>query len=286
MSDFSHDDILPRLGRLPQDAPLYFLPCRDRLVSCRVRLNVLVAGSFHPSALAVLEALCKSTDGLSIAELADATGASDVPGRRFTSELVARLCASHHIEQLPAAPSRFQATLTSDSALRPTTEIVEHDLFFLPRSGRFAWDFKKDEVATGAKIGWWKPPDEEALYSPDALSQAIKRACTEFVKDRRNLFPSGPRIFSIEDLERDKLLIRTPELIEADIVRKSILRDMIVHRCYFYAISDSPWVRVYRAMQPVTEAGYAAYFRAAVADNPTFLDSMLAASEEVPRSHK
>ena len=86
MSDFYHEDVL---SRLPPTRPLYFLPCRDRIVRCQVRLHVLVVGSFHPSAMALLEVLGGCPDGLSLPELTAAIGARGEVGMRFTSELVA-----------------------------------------------------------------------------------------------------------------------------------------------------------------------------------------------------
>lgn len=283
MKVFNHDDVLVRIAHVPITTPLYFLPCRDRIVACRVRLHVLVVGSLHPTAMAVLEALSRSSS-LSIRELADATGANGVHGLRFTSELVARLCAAHQIEQLPATASRFRRMSTVDSALRPITEVVEHKLYFLPRSGRLVWNLSEDKALAKAKVRWWQPPDEKLLYSVPALSKAIQTACPEFVKDRRNLLPSSPRDFSMEELERDKLILRSPELIEAEAEEVTLCNSFAVHRCYFHADSSgTAWVKVYRADEPVRDVGYSAYFQAAVVNMPGFLKAMQAGSVIIPR---
>lgn len=281
MSEFYHGDVLERL---PPAIPLSFLPCRDFVVHCTVQFHILLAGSFHPSAAALVDVLTRSarssSGGLSLGELANAIGARGDAGLRYTSELVARLRNAHQIEQVPNMQCHFRALDTGESSLKPNTEVVTHSLFFLPRISKLIWPFNIKNGLAKAKVRWWKPPDQKALYALDSLSEAIERECPAFVKDRRNLFPKWERTFSIEDLEHNRLLLREPELIEAKVINRSISKDLVFHRCYFNTnSSNAAWVRVFWSDEPVPETAYSAYFQAAIASQPGFLDSMRAASK-------
>jgi hypothetical protein len=236
---------------------------------------VLVAGSFHPSAMALLEALGKYSDGLTLAAVAQAIGARGEIGMRFTSELVARLCAAHYLEEVPNTAGCFRLVATGESSLRPMTEVVSHKLSYLPRSRRLSWHLEADKKYSRLPIKWWKPPDELDIYAPDNIRTGIDTACRDFVTDRRNLFPKSARTFGMEELERDRLLLRHPELIKAEATQISF-DGLMVHRCYF---SNSAWARVYSAEDPIPNSGYSTYFQTTISNEANFLDKMIASAE-------
>jgi hypothetical protein len=249
-----------------------------------VQFHILLAGSFHPSAAIVMDVLAKASrgigGGLSLEELTNAVGAHGDAGLRYTSELIARLRNAHQVEKAPKAKNRFRTLDTRESSLQPNTEVVSHTLFFVPRASKLTWPFNSRNKLRNARVRWWKPPDEELLYLPERLKAAIEAECPAFVKDRRNLFPKWERTFSMEDLEHNKLLLREPELIEAKVSDMSLSKDVIIHRCYFSATSsNSAWVRVFWADEPVREGGYSTYFQTAIANQPGFLDNMRGVSK-------
>jgi hypothetical protein len=284
MSLFNHGDILGHFSHLPPGTDLFFLPCRDNIVDCRVRLSIAVAGSMHPAASAILNVLASNGE-MSIDELAEETGALGKHGLRFTAELIARLCEAQEVERPMPSMNRFKLSPTAAWQGGMNLDVVELDMCYLPRSRQFSQHIPAHRSAARSDVNWWSPPDEEALYAEDSLIDAIHTACHDYVASSRDISPWMERESGSEKLERCRLLSRRPQLTKAEILDLNISLDRVIHRCFFVRQIFSTQMRskVYRLHDSVLDSRYSQYFEEAVSQSPEFLKSMLSSAINISR---
>ncbi len=280
MDAFRHLDTLSALAP-GMRSRLRFLPCRDRIVTCKVSFHLLCAGSLHPTAMLILDKLHESKkDGLSIERLAEFSEARGTHGLRFVAEILAQLCNAGYVGEIGKRPNCFRAVSAAESSWRPRIDVLERKLDYLPRTGRLVSKLRTSEKFSCTDIKWWQPPDEDVLYAKESLCRGIEQAAEAFAKESVNPFSNSRRDQSDENLERGGLLLRDSKLSEAHAEIINVSDEFIAHRCYFNSIASdsrgnrSAWVRVFRAEAPVLEPGYSAYFQRAVQSETGFFESM------------
>jgi hypothetical protein len=205
-------------------------------------------------------------------QLAEVSGASGSYGIRLIAEVVARLCQANEVEQTNMSLPHFVLSSTAKWHGASHVDVVDRQLCYLPRSRQLARHIPKHETASRPDISWWNPPDEEALYDERALRNAISEACHKLVACNRDISSWMGRDTRSEELERCKLLLRTPQLSKVDVLDLSIAQqELVVHRCYFHQPSRSTLrAKVYRFKEFVREEGYSAYFERADLANSEF----------------
>jgi hypothetical protein len=281
-SPFNHDDVLARVAALPQSTRLLFLPCRDRIYRCKVRLRFLEAGSIHPSAAAILRVLENASGSMSIEEIAQAIGASGENGTRFTSELVSRLCYAKEIRLKREGPTQFEISPTGTWRVGPKSFTVIRTLNFVPYSNQIGLRIPNNNAKWFRGVNWWVPPDKEQVYSNESLRTSVGTACRNYAGLERDFVQ---RYEAMEVLQRARLLRRKSELLDVTVLSVSGSRYKVVHRAYFTATrtSELHCIGVFRLQDSTRQEGYTAYFREAVLRQPDVVGKILQDSDEVRR---
>jgi hypothetical protein len=232
----NHDDV----RRKYPDAEILWVALADRVVHCRVRLQVLIEGSIDPLVLALLGHLDVAQRPLTLAELCDIVGVRGAGGRRVVAEILHVLRRSVEVVDSPGRDGEpvFQRS-RGGLGFSAETHALEADFNYIPRTGLLRRNLKAVNSRTLDMLPFWEPPDTAVHYEYSALTENIRSASEAYYGGKggsRHLkslgYTEAPRE---EVLQRSRLLVVYPELLQAEVVN-----------VFWQATSKSAW-HIHRA---------------------------------------
>jgi hypothetical protein len=271
-----------------------WLPLRDRVVNCEVRVLGLADGALEPFFARVVNQLTRESKPLTLDEIASQVGATP----RIIAELLDILKRTNYVSLDCDEHGDYHFSGNQDLKLlqRPSNiQIINGRFRYIPRSNQLdpnipgTYEYKLDdfiaeriaERSSKLAVPQWKHPDENILYTIPNLKCKIEKAYVELCNSPHLSQDFPATNVRQEILQRSKLLIIRFKAIKAEVLTLELTPYYVIHSCFLYR-SNAPgshsWnieVR-YFPFGPKQET-YTSYLRE-VAQNEAELDRLVAAS--------
>jgi hypothetical protein len=189
---------------------ILFVPLRDRVVDCDLRIHCFAERSVDQLLGEVRALLSNVPEGLSFSELLNRTGCQSRLSSRVVSEVLRVLEGVGEIHS--NTDLVFRAVPTALGATPERETVFDRRFRYVPRSRQLAPDIpaltssKLQGVEFEHNLLWWRPPaqDEQDLYAYTKLASEISSIFAEQFHEQS--LPRGEGGARNEPLQRSRLI--------------------------------------------------------------------------------